>query len=53
VVNNRAALARLHGISLARVTQVMALLRLHTDVVGFVRDVSSPWHPFSWARDIC
>lgn len=31
VVNNRAELARLHGISRARVTQLMALLKLPQD----------------------
>ncbi len=41
VANNRAALARLHGISRARVTQVMALLRLHPDLVRFVRAAGS------------
>lgn len=39
VVNNRAELARLHGISRARVTQVLALRSLHPELVRWLRDL--------------
>jgi hypothetical protein len=36
-VNNRAELAWLHGLSRARITQVLALLRLHPDIRAAMR----------------
>lgn len=36
-VNNRAELARLYGLSRARVTQILALLRLHPEIRAAIR----------------
>ena len=38
-IKNRAALAARYGVTRARMTQIMALLKLHPDILSYVREV--------------
>ena len=51
-MNNRAELARLHGLSRARITQVLALRRLHPDIPAGIRRAAKEGQPVPSERGL-